>query len=275
MKKDIFWEDRITPIKGLLKRYEDRVLLELTLKCPADCEFCYRKWKKEKNENYFIGFDDIDKVVDWVKRDKKIKEIIFSGGEPLLELELMIYAIKKFAKLEQIKIFRIHTRAPVIKPELVSDKLLSILNKDYKQIIYLSIHINSIKELTKKTEMVINKLRKSGVILYSQSVFLKGINDDIEILEKLFSRLVELGVRPYNIYQCNRIYGNDKFLVSLEKEIYLMTELRKKLSGLACPNFILDIPGNANKIPVPTLFWNVDLKKVKDFDGNIIDTFSI
>jgi lysine 2,3-aminomutase len=272
--KDIFEEDKITPVKGLIRRYKDRVLLELTLKCPVECDFCYRKWKKGQCREKLTN-NDVDEMVKYVLKNKEIKEIIFSGGEPLTEISLLKYAFDKFSQLDQIKVFRIHTRAPVTAPKLVSKSFLNIFENKYKQIIYLSIHVNHFDELNSEVESVIKKIRQTGVILYSQSVFLKGINDSVKDLEKLFSRLVELGVRPYNIYQCNRIEGIEKYIVPIEKEIEIMTELRKKISGFCCPNLIIDIPGNANKIPAPLSFWKTNLKMVKDFEGNLIKTFEI
>lgn len=269
--RDIFEEDKISPIKGLLQRYKDRVLIELTFKCPSNCVFCYRKWRRSQ-KGLNLTFEDIDKIVTYISNNKNIEEVIFSGGEPLLELNLLNYAMNNLSKLKHIKIFRIHTRAPVTKPNLVSNNFLKILKKKYRQTIYLSIHINSIKELSKDTKKAIKKIKNTGVILYSQSVFLKGVNDSVDNLKKLFLGLLNLGVRPYNIYHCNKIEGNEKYIVSIKKEIEIMTNLRKIISGLACPNLIIDIPGNANKIPVPTNFWKVDLSSVKDFDDCCLET---
>lgn len=265
--KDIFFEDRVTPVKGLIRRYRTRVLIELTMKCPIDCEFCFRKWKKEENRET-LTHKEADKIVEYIFNHKEISEVIFSGGEPLMVVDLMEYLFKKLKVLDQIKIFRIHSRAVVTAPLLVSEKFLKILKQKYKQIIYLSIHINSDKELNLKVELAIKKIRKTGVILYSQSVFLRGINDSVEVLEKLFSRLIEIGVRPYNIYQCNKIEGIEHFIVPLKKEKEIMTELRRKISGLACPTLIFDVPGNANKIPVSLNFWE-NKKTIIDFTGKM------
>lgn len=263
--KDLFNEDKVTPIRGLIRRYPERVLIELTLKCPVECEFCYRKWKKEEKRET-LSKDEADKIVEYISKNREIKEVIFSGGEPLMVIDLMNYLIKKLKKLDQIKIFRIHTRAVVTAPLLVSEKFLKILKQKYKQTIYLSIHINSYNELNQKVESAIKKIKKTGVILYTQSVFLRGVNDSVEVLEKLFSKLIELGVRPYNIYQCNKIDGIEHFIVPLRKEVEIMTELRKRISGLACPTLIFDVPENANKIPVPLNFWE-DKKTILDFNG--------
>ncbi|MEI8067742.1 MAG: KamA family radical SAM protein [Candidatus Shapirobacteria bacterium] len=269
--KDIFFEDKFTPVKGLIRRYENRVLIELTMKCPMDCEFCFRKWKKqEKRES--LTKKDIDKIIQYIKNNKEITEVILSGGEPLMVVDLLEYSINKLKVLEQIKIFRIHSRAVLTAPLLVSEKFLKILRQKYEQIIYLSIHINHFKELNLEVEKAIEKIRKTGVILYSQSVFLKGFNDSVEVLEKLFPRLIELGVRPYNIYHCNNIDGIKHFIVPLKKEIEIMTELRKKISGFACPTLIIDAPENANKIPVPLNFWKTNIDSFSDFDGKIHQT---
>ncbi|MFA5749733.1 MAG: KamA family radical SAM protein [Candidatus Shapirobacteria bacterium] len=267
--KDIFFEDKVTPVKGLIRRYKNRVLLELTLNCPVECDFCYRKWKKEQCRKSLENID-IDNIVKYLLKNKEIGEVIFSGGEPLMVIDLLEYVFEKISQLEQIKIIRIHTRAPITAPKLISKNFLEILKKKREQIIYMSIHVNHINEITIETESVINKIRQTGIILYSQSVFLKGINDSVEILEELFSKLVELGVRPYNIYQCNKIKGIEKYIVPLKEEIEIMTELRKRISGFCCPNLIIDVPGNANKIPVPLSFWEVNRDSFKDFEGKLI-----
>lgn len=274
MIKDIFKEDKISPIKGLLQRYKDRVLIELTFKCPSECAFCYRKWRRNQKD-LDLTFVDAEKIISFIKKDKKINQVVFSGGEPLLRLDLLEYFMKEISKVDHVRIFRIHTRALVTKPDLVSKKFLEILNNKYKQVIYLSIHINSINELGKETKKAIQKIKKTGVILYSQSVFLKKINDSVENLEKLFLALLNLGVRPYNIYHCNKVEGNDKFIVPIKKEVQIMTDLRKKISGLACPNLIIDIPNNANKVPAPNNFWKTDLSLVKDFDDCWLKTHQL
>jgi lysine 2,3-aminomutase len=248
--KDIFKENKVTPIKGLVRRYKDRVLIELTLKCPVECDFCYKKWKKEKYQKELTK-RDIDKMIVYILEDKKINEIILSGGEPLLVLGLMEYIFGKVRLLDQIKIIRIHTRAPITVPKLVSKKFLDILRMKINQVVYLSIHVNRVDEINKEVEIAIQKIRKTGVGLYSQSVLLKDFNDNVEDLKNLFSKLIELGVRPYNIYQCNKIKGLEKYMVTTKKAIEIMTDLRKMISGFSCPNLIIDVPGNANKIVAP------------------------
>lgn len=264
---DIFEEDKVTPVKGLIRRYEDRVLMELTLKCPVECEFCYRKWKKEQCRRDLTK-KDIDNMFDYIIKNKNINEIILSGGEPLIVLDLMEYVFKKVELLDQIKIIRIHTRAPITVPKLVSKRFLNILKNKNNKIVYLSLHVNRVDEINKNVELAIKKIRQTGIILYSQSVLLKGFNDSVIDLKNLFNKLIELGVRPYNIYQCNQIKGLEKFMVQTKKAIEIMTELRKIISGFCCPNLIIDVPKNANKIVAPLFFWEVKLDYFFDFNGN-------
>lgn len=263
---DLFCEDKFTPVKGLIRRYRDRALIELTMKCPVYCEFCFRKWKRDECREE-LKKKDINRIIEFLKKHRKIKQIIFSGGEPLMNLKVFEYAFEKIKRMDQIKILRIHTRAVVTVPKKVTNKLIKILKRKTRKPIYLSLHINSIEELNSEVEESIKKIRETGVILYSQSVFLRGINDDSKILEKLFKRLTELGVRPYNIYHCNGIEEIKHFVVPLKREIEIMTELRRNISGFACPTLIIDAPGSANKIPVPLDFWRTELDSYKDFKG--------
>jgi lysine 2,3-aminomutase len=127
-----------------------------------------------------------------------------------------------------------------------------------------------VQEISNGSIEVFKKFRKAGVILYSQTVFLKGINDSVEKLEKLFEKLLELGIRPYYIYRCDSVIGLEKFIVPFEKEKEIMTELRKRISGLACPTYVIDVPMGCGKIPVPLNFWK-DGKSFFDFNNNLIE----
>ncbi|HOL53996.1 MAG TPA: lysine 2,3-aminomutase, partial [Candidatus Paceibacterota bacterium] len=132
---------------------------------------------------------------------------------------------------------------------------------------YVGIHFEHPDELTPETIKACEKLRKAGAILYSQSVFLKGVNDSYEVLYELFSRLIEIGVKPYYLYRCDPVQGIEHFRVPFEKEIKIATQLRKNLSGLAWPTYVIDTPNGNGKIPVPLEFWQFDKKEFKDFLG--------
>jgi len=213
---DPLLEEKFSPIKGLCQKYPRRILVELTLNCASFCRFCTRRRKITDIINGQITKEDVDKMIKYIKSKPDINEIIFSGGDPLVVPNLLIYALKKFSNLPQITIIRIHTRVPISDPKLFNQKVVTAFSK-IKQSLYLSLHFEHPDELTPETLKIIERLKKTRVILISQSVFLKGVNDSYEVLKKLFTRLAELGIRPYYIYHCDLVRGAEHFIVRLKK----------------------------------------------------------
>lgn len=268
---DPLLEEKNKKVKGLIHKYPKRVLVELSLDCLSFCRFCTRRREVSDVKKGIISSADIGRMTSYIKSQPGLNEVIFSGGDPLTVPELLIDSLNRFAKVPQIKIIRIHTRVPVSNPESFNKNVLKALERINKQkTVYFSIHFEHPDELTEETIKVIKVLRKTGIILLSQSVFLKGVNDSYNVLEELFTRLVELGVRPYYIYHCDLVKGVEHFIVPIEKEIEIMTKLRKNLSGIAYPFHIIDTPNGSGKIPVPLNFWKFDKTKFKDFDGKNI-----
>lgn len=266
---DPLGEENITVSRGLMHRYENRVLLALTSKCATECPFCYRRWQRANNcEFAMMSNKDIDEALIYIKQHKKVNEVVLSGGDPLMNVKALEYALKLFDKEPQIKVIRIHTRMPIVKPKMVTMKILTLFKRVKNSVLYISLHINSSNELSKETIKLIGKIRKTGAILFSQSVFLRGINDSVEALTDLFTKLLQLGVRPYNIYHCSTVNEAEHFIVPVEEEAKIMTEVKKRVSGLAFPTLIMDTPGTAGKIPVPLNFWKSDLSCFWDYEGN-------
>lgn len=262
-------EDKYQVTKGLIHKYPGRVLVLLTMTCASYCRFCTRQRMVSDIMKGITNHKSIDTMVDYVKSRPDIKEIIFSGGDPLVVPEKLIYALEEFSKLPQIKIIRIGTRMPVSDPEHVPLKELLEVVKKIKQPVYMLVHFDHPAEITPETEEVVYQLRKAGCFLSSQTVFLRGINDDYHILYKLFNRLLEIGVVPYCIYRCDLVRGAEHFICDFEKEIEIMTELRKNLSGLAFPVYVIDAPQGSGKIPVPLNFWSFRKHQYKDFNDKI------
>jgi lysine 2,3-aminomutase len=232
-------EDKFTIMKGLVYKYPGRVLLELNNICSLYCPFCTRKRQMFSKNKWQLKKEEIENILKFIDQNIEIKEIIISGGDPLMSPALLIYLLKSLERKDIIKIIRIHTRMPITAPNKIKHNVFTFL-KNYKKTVYLSIHCNLVEEISQETIEVISNLKKSGVILYSQSVFLKGINDSVEKLQSLFEKLLELGVRPYCIYRCDRVVGLEKFIVSSKKEKEILIELRKRISGLASPIYIID-----------------------------------
>jgi len=236
---DPLMEDKFTVIKGLVYKYPGRVLIELNNICSVYCPFCTRKRQTFNKNKWQLKKEEIKNILNFLDQNTEINEIIVSGGDPLMSPALLIYLLKKIEIKNNIKIIRIHTRMPITAPNEINNNIFTFLKK-YKKTVYLSIHCNFVEEISNETIRVINNLKKMGVILYSQSVFLKGINDSVEKLQSLFEKLLELGVRPYCIYKCDRVVGLEKFIISSKKEKEILKELRKRISGLASPVYVID-----------------------------------
>ncbi len=188
---------------------------------------------------------------------------------------MMNYILKKIVKINSIKSIRIGTRLPIHYPKsfnsLELKKALNSLGKISRRLpIYILIHINHPDELTKESRKVIGNFRNKGLMLMSQTVFLKGINDEFETLHKLFKEVYYLGIIPYYIFRCDYVKGLESFVCDIKKEQKIMTELTKRLSGIAVPTHVFDVPGKG-KIPVPLDFWDgIDLSRCRDFENKEI-----
>lgn len=267
---DPLMEEAHTVTRGLIHKYGNRALVLLTMNCAAYCRFCTRRRKVSDIAKGIITRNDLQKIVNYLKQHGEIKELILSGGDPLSVPGILKMALKKFTALPQIKIIRIGSRLPVSNPKLINKAVLDALMQVKKQPLYLMLHFEHPAELTKETRLAIKKLQAVSTMLFSQSVFLKGVNDNAKTLYELFSSLIEIGVKPYYIYRCDYVRGAEHFIVDFKKEIKIMTELRGKLSGLAYPTYVIDACAGAGKIPVPLNFWDFNHNYYKDFKGKRI-----
>lgn len=264
---------------GMINKYGNRVLCLMTADCAAYCRFCTRRRLVGPQPRHLSCSGPsgeaeairerllVDGWVRYLQAHPKVREVILSGGDPfIVEDEIFEYALCEISSLDTIRVIRIGTRSPVSEPSLVNAAKLEAIER-VEQPVYVGIHFEHPSEITRAAVRCVKDLRSAGAILYSQSVFLKGVNDDYETLHELFSRLIEIGVRPYYIYRCDPVPGAMHFIVDLEKERRIMTELRRNLSGLACPVYVIDAPDGSGKIPVPLEFWDADVSSYTDFEG--------
>ena len=243
-------EDINMPVPGLVHKYPNRVLILLTLNCSAYCRFCTRRRSVSDIKKGEITIADIKRMAVYIQKHSKINEVILSGGDPLTAPELLKQALKILGSLKQIKIVRIGTRLPVSCPKGIDKTILNILKESPKQPLYLLVHFEHPDEITQETCQAIKKLRESGCILFSQTVFLRGVNDKVSTLEKLFNELLAIGVKPYYIFHNDEPQGTEHFTVSFEKEAKIMDALRKRVGGLTCPVYVLDTAKAPYKIPL-------------------------
>jgi lysine 2,3-aminomutase len=267
---DPLMEDDAEVVKGVVHKYSNRALIKVSYRCAAHCRFCTR-FRQIGSADGDLEQEDLDRIVDYIKRTPEIDDVILSGGDPLYSPKETKYLLSELATISSVKIIRIGTRLPIHSPNSFASKLISELVEFAATVniaakpVHILVNIEHPDELTEATISVLKDLRKKGFTLLSQTVFLKGVNDRYEILFDLFQRLYHLGVIPYYIYRCDYVKGIEGFVVDLEKERSIMTRLKSNISGIACPTYVVDVPGHG-KLPVPLNYWHVpEIDKCTDY----------
>jgi lysine 2,3-aminomutase len=255
---------------GLIHRYPDRVLLKLTSVCAVYCRFCFRRETVGPGAGA-LSRNDIDAALDYVRANPGIWEVILSGGDPLVVAPRRLSALAAaLADIGHVKVVRFHTRVPVVAPEKITDDLIAALGISGKAT-WMAIHANHPRELTPAARAALARLSAAGLFLVSQTVLLKGVNDDAKTLGALMRGFVECGVKPYYLHHPDLAPGTGHFRVSIEKGQALMKALRGRLSGLAQPTYVLDIPGGHGKVPIGPDYLSLRDGEcfVEDFSGGV------
>ncbi len=242
-------EDRDSPVSGLVHRYPDRVLLLSSDHCAMYCRHCTRRRLVGEKEASSINSKTINAAVDYIKANRKIRDVLISGGDPfMLEDDQLEEILKKIIDISHVEFVRIGTRVPVTLPQRITERLIAMLKK-YSPL-WVSIHINHPKEISKRSKLAFDMLSDSGIPLGSQTVLLKGINDKPYIMKKLMHELLKVRVRPYYIYQCDPAKGTAHFRTPVVVGINIIEKLRGYTSGYAVPTYVVDAPGGGGKIPI-------------------------
>jgi len=233
-----------TGIEGLERMYIDRCIIMPVLQCPAYCRFCFRKFY-EKQKPLPMSYENIDKALTYIKKDTRLKGVLITGGDPIMDLKRLEYIIKNLRKISHIQDIRIGTRSPMFAPDTITDDLVKMLLKyhDFKKMkpIEIAVHFNHPDEITPQSIKAITKLTNSPIKVYNQSVLLKGINDDPKILEDLFRKLHLLGVEIYALYHCDPLKGTKHFRTSIQKGIEIKKYFRAgNATGRINPAYIVD-----------------------------------
>jgi lysine 2,3-aminomutase len=214
------------------------------------CRHCTRRrlvGEHAQEEDHSVN--RFDAAIEYIKANKKIRDVLISGGDPLtLEDEDLESLIQRIRAISHVELLRIGTRVPVTLPQRITGKLVTMLKK-YSPI-WMSIHFNHPKEITKRCKIACDMLVESGIPLGSQSVLLKGVNDRPYIMKKLMQELLQIRVRPYYIYQCDPVKGTQHFRTPVSVGINIMEKLRGHTSGYSVPTYVIDGPGGGGKIPV-------------------------
>ena len=254
-------------VPGLIHRYPDRVLLKLTHTCPVYCRFCFRREVVGPGGEATLAGAALDRAVRYIAETPAIWEVILTGGDPLaLSPRRIADVTARLSAIPHVRILRWHTRVPVVDPGRVTAELAAALQSRVKTV-YVGIHANHPRELTATARAACQRLVDADLTLVSQTVLLKGVNADVATLTALFRTFVEMRIRPYYLHHTDLAPGTSRFRVSIEEGQALMRALRGRISGLALPTYILDIPGGHGKVPIGPGYVDPDAGEVRDIAG--------
>lgn len=245
---DPIGDHRFSPIKGIVHRYPDRVLLKPTHVCPVYCRFCFRREQVGPGSEA-LDAAELATALDYIRTRRDIWEVIVTGGDPLLLApRRLLDIVRALDGMPQLGAIRIHSRVPIADPERVDADLVAALRAD--KAVYVVIHANHPRELTPAAKAACGLLSDAGLPLLGQSVLLKGVNDDAETLTALFRGLVAMRVKPYYLHHGDLARGTAHFRTTLDEGQALVRALRGAVSGLCQPTYALDLPGGHGKVPV-------------------------
>jgi lysine 2,3-aminomutase len=238
-----------SPLEGIVHRYPDRVLLKLANVCAVYCRFCFRREMIGPGKQA-LSPAQLDAALAYIRTHPEIWEVILTGGDPLiLSARRLGEVIKRIGAIAHVKIIRLHTRLPVVAPEKITPSLVRAL-KTHGKTTYVALHANHPRELTRAARAACARIVDAGIPMVSQSVLLKGVNDDATTLEDLMRAFVECRIKPYYLHHADLAPGTSHFRTGIAEGQALMRALRGRVSGLAQPTYVLDIPGGFGKVPI-------------------------
>ena len=260
-------EDEDSPVPRLTHRYPDRVLFLITDRCPMYCRFCTRKRMVGR------ASDITDKTValgiEYIRNHPEIRDVLLSGGDPLMVSdEKLEHIISRLRAIPHIQVIRIGSKFPCVLPSRITDKLCNMLKKYHP--IYLNTHFNHPREVTPEAKEACERLVNAGIPVGCQTVLMKGVNDNPEVIKELMHKLLMMRVRPYYLYQADLTRGTNHFRARVEVGLQIIQALRGHTTGFAVPQFVIDAPGGGGKIPLmPEYVQRLNEREVvlKNFEG--------
>jgi lysine 2,3-aminomutase len=254
-----------SPVEGVVHRYPDRVLLKLVNACAVYCRFCFRREMVGPGRGTLSRLA-LSAALDYVARKPEIWEVILTGGDPLvLSPRRLRDVVSRLTAIDHVKVIRVHTRLPVVAPERISPALVGALRGGKATFVVL--HANHPRELTQRARAACARFIDAGIPMLSQSVLLRGVNDDAETLGALLRALVECRIKPYYLHHADLAPGTAHFRTSIAEGQALMRALHGRYSGLCQPVYVLDIPGGFGKSPIGPNYLSVDCSLIEDFRG--------
>ncbi len=247
-RPDPIGDEHHSPLLGIVHRYPDRVLLKPILICPVYCRFCFRREQVGQGDGV-LPPDALDHAFAYIETHPEIWEVIVTGGDPfLLSPRRVAEIVRRLDGIAHVAVMRFHTRVPVAEPGRVGAELIAALRAE--KAVYVVVHANHPRELTPAMRAAVGGLVRAGIPVLSQSVLLRGVNDDAAVLESLFRGFVAMRVKPYYLHHPDLAPGTGHFRLGIDEGQRLVGALRGRLSGLCQPTYVLDIPGGWGKVPI-------------------------
>ncbi len=261
---DPIGDDALSPIKGVVHRYPDRALLKPLLICPVYCRFCFRR-EHVGPDSGLLSEAELQAAYAWFAARPAIREVILTGGDPLmLSARRLASIVNALSAIPHIDILRVHTRVPTTDPARITDALADAL--ETPKSMWVVLHANHPRELSGEAIAALRRIQAHAVPVLGQSVLLRGVNDDAATLEALFRAMLAVRVKPYYLHQLDPAPGTARFHVSIDEGRRLLAQLRGRVSGLAWPTYVLDIPGGHGKVPIGPDYLEPD-DRVRDPSG--------
>lgn len=247
-RADPIGDDALSPLPGVVHRYADRALLKPLLICPVYCRFCFRREHVGPGGG-LLSDAELEAAYAWFRGHPAVREVILTGGDPLmLSPRRLGNILQTLAGIPHIELLRIHSRVPVADPARVTAALAAAMEADTP--VWLVVHANHAREFTPAAVAALRRIQAAGVPLLGQSVLLRGVNDSPEALEALFRAMLRARIKPYYLHQLDPAPGTARFAVPIAEGQAILRALRGRLTGLAWPTYVLDIPGGHGKVPI-------------------------
>jgi lysine 2,3-aminomutase len=235
------------PVEGIVHRYPDRVLLKAVSVCPVYCRFCFRREMVGPEKDGNLSPAELEAALGYIRQHPEIWEVIVTGGDPfMLSARRAAALTRELEAIPHVKVIRWHTRMPVADPERITNEFVAAIRSSSKAV-YVAVHCNHPRELTPAVRAACARFVDAGIPLLSQTVLLKGVNDDIDTLEQLMRGFIETRIKPYYLHHADLAPGTSHFRTAVEQGQALVRELRDRVSGLAQPHYVIDIPGGVSK----------------------------
>ena len=266
-RPDPIGDDAHSPVTGIIHRYPDQVLLKITHTCAVYCRFCFRREMVGPGGLKTLTPAELDAALAYVAGRPEIWEVILTGGDPLvLSPRRLREAMERLATIDHVKVVRLHTRVPAVDPEAVSDELVAALKCPGKAV-YVALHANHPREMTPAVREACARIVDAGLPMLSQTVLLRGVNDDPEVLGALMRAFVETRIKPYYLHQGDLAPGTGHLRTSVAEGQAVMRALRGRYSGLCQPTYVLDIPDGHGKVPIGPAYLDEGVAQVRDPNG--------